>query len=94
MGERNMIESVGWNWNVVTDSYWLNPCEESYYYAVNWKKAGCKYVLDLGCGLGRHSILFAKSGYKVTACDISKDAIVHLKKWQKEKRVKNGTRTI
>lgn len=30
----------------------------------------------------------------VTACDISKDAIVHLKKWQKEKRVKNGTRTI
>lgn len=33
-----MVESVGWNWNDVTDSYWLNPCEESYYYAVNWKK--------------------------------------------------------
>ena len=82
-----MIESVGWNWNIVTDSYWLNPCEESYYYALNWKNGGCKSVLDLGCGLGRHSILFAKSGYKVTACDISKDAIAHLKKWQKEEGV-------
>ncbi|MCQ2242339.1 methyltransferase domain-containing protein [Treponema sp.] len=82
-----MAESVGWNWNVVTDSYWLNPCEESYYYAVNWKKEGCESVLDLGCGLGRHSILFAKSGYKVTACDISKDAVDHLKKWKKEENL-------
>lgn len=82
-----MIESVGWNWNIVTDSYWLNPCEESYHYAINWKNGGCKSVLDLGCGLGRHSILFAKAGYKVTACDISKDAIAHLNKWQKEEGV-------
>lgn len=82
-----MVESVGWNWKDVTNQVWLNPCEESYYYAVNWKKEGCKSVLDLGCGLGRHSILFAKSGYKVTACDISKDAVNHLKKWQKEEGV-------
>ncbi|MCQ2592544.1 MAG: class I SAM-dependent methyltransferase [Treponema sp.] len=54
---------------------------------MNWKKDGCKSVLDLGCGLGRHSILFAKSGYKVTACDISEEAIAHLKKWQKEEQV-------
>jgi 2-polyprenyl-3-methyl-5-hydroxy-6-metoxy-1,4-benzoquinol methylase len=28
-------------------------------------------VLDLACGAGRHSILFAKKGYKVTAVDLS-----------------------
>ena len=82
-----MVESVGWDWNTVTNSVWLNPCEESYYYAANWKNEGRKSVLDLGCGLGRHSILFAKSGFKVTACDISKDAINHLRKWEKAEGV-------
>jgi len=82
-----MIESVGWNWDVAKKDYWLNPSEEGYYYAYNWKKDGCKSVLDLGSGLGRHSILFAKAGYKVTACDISKEGLDYLKKWQKEENV-------
>jgi SAM-dependent methyltransferase len=29
-------------------------------------------VLDLACGNGRHSVLFAKKGYKVTGVDLSK----------------------
>lgn len=82
-----MVESVGWEWKKVDNPVWLNPCEESYYYAKNWKATGCKSVLDLGCGLGRHSILFAKEGFKVTACDISKDAIDYLKKWRREENV-------
>jgi SAM-dependent methyltransferase len=36
------------------------------------------YVLDLGCGLGRHAIAFARAGFSVTACDISETAIDHL----------------
>lgn len=33
-------------------------------------KAGSK-ILDMACGAGRHSILFAKKGYQVTAVDLS-----------------------
>lgn len=43
--------------------------------------------MDLGCGLGRHSILFAKQGYQVTAVDISEEGIEYLKKWQRQENV-------
>ena len=33
-------------------------------------------VLDLACGPGRHSILFAQKGYKVSAVDLSKNLLV------------------
>lgn len=35
-------------------------------------------VLDLGCGIGRHSLVFAREGYEVTAVDSSKMAISHV----------------
>ena len=74
------------DWNAVDKSPWLEPCEESYYYAAKWKKESRKSVLDLGCGLGRHSILFAEYGFKVTAVDISDDALDFLKKYSKERK--------
>jgi 2-polyprenyl-3-methyl-5-hydroxy-6-metoxy-1,4-benzoquinol methylase len=37
-------------------------------------------VLDMACGAGRHSIAFAKSGFKVTAVDISQRLISEAKK--------------
>ena len=39
---------------------WLNPSEESFYIADRWKNLGFKSLLDLGCGLGRHSIFLQK----------------------------------
>ncbi|MDF2542404.1 MAG: SAM-dependent methyltransferase [Herbinix sp.] len=82
-----MVESKGWEWNLADQKIWTEPCEESYYYASKWKKENCHSVLDLGCGLGRHSILFAKHGYKVTALDISKEGIEYLKQWQRQENV-------
>jgi tellurite methyltransferase len=38
-------------------------------------------VLDLGCGLGRHAIAFARAGFSVTAIDGSEAAIQHLQEW-------------
>lgn len=69
-----MAESKEWNWEVEQNSIWLDPCEESYYYCNKWQKEGMHSILDLGCGLGRHAILFAKEGFQVTAVDLSKDS--------------------
>ena len=76
---------VPFDWNAVNDkTQWLEPCEESWYYAEKWRREGRKTILDLGCGLGRHSVFFAKHGFTVTAMDISEDALSFLKKYSKE----------
>jgi 2-polyprenyl-3-methyl-5-hydroxy-6-metoxy-1,4-benzoquinol methylase len=77
-----MTKSKEWDWQKEISPIWLEPCEESYYYCRRWKKAGKKTVLDLGCGLGRHSILFAKEGFDVTAVDLSEYAVEHLDSWR------------
>jgi 2-polyprenyl-3-methyl-5-hydroxy-6-metoxy-1,4-benzoquinol methylase len=43
----------------------------------NGIKAG--NILDVGCGAGRHSVLFAEQGYTVTGIDYSKIGIKHAK---------------
>lgn len=70
-----MVESKGWDWKSADTEIWLDPAEESYYYCERWKRDGKRSILDLGCGLGRHSILFAKNGFDVTAADISDYAV-------------------
>ena len=77
-----MVKSKEWNWKEADKLYWTNPCEESYYYANKWKKEGKKRILDLGCGLGRHSILFAEQGLDVAAVDLSQDGIKYLNEWK------------
>ena len=70
-----MVVSKGWDWESADRTIWLDPAEESYYYCKKWQHDGKRSVLDLGCGLGRHSILFAQHGFKVTAVDISDYAV-------------------
>ena len=71
--------SDSWDWDIVKErEYWNDPSDESYYYAEKWKREGRKRILDLGCGLGRHSLLFARYGFHVTAIDTSQSAIDHL----------------
>jgi len=45
------------------------------------------YILDVGCGTGRHSIELAKRGYKITGIDISENMIKEAKKACKNKSV-------
>ena len=79
---------IPFDWKNIDDkSQWLDPCEESYYYAEKWKREGRHSILDLGCGLGRHSILFAKYGFKVTAMDCSTEALDFLKNYRREQKV-------
>lgn len=76
-----MSVSKAWDWSAETGPIWLHPSEESYYIADRWKQAGYRSLLDFGCGLGRHSIFFARAGFRVSAFDLSQEGVAHLKQW-------------
>ncbi|MDT8717695.1 class I SAM-dependent methyltransferase [Clostridium sp. 19966] len=76
-----MVNSKGWDWEKANQSPWLKPAEYSYFFANKWRELGFKKILDLGSGLGRHSIFFAKQGFQVSAIDISQYSVSYLKEW-------------
>ncbi len=85
-----MIESKGWNWKIVKDDdacIWKNPSIESYYLLNRWASQNKKDFLDLGCGLGRHSILFGKNGFNVSCFDISEEAVNKTKQWAEKENL-------
>ncbi len=45
-------------------------------------------VLDLGCGMGRHALAFARHGYEVTAADSSRQALDHVEERAKKRELK------
>ena len=57
-----MVQSKGWDWENANQSAWLKPTEDSYYLWQVWKEKGYSKLLDLGTGLGRHAVHFAKNG--------------------------------
>ena len=82
-----MIKSKGWNWNILKEdekAIWQKPSVESFYLLNRWKSQNKVEFLDLGCGLGRHSILFGLHDFHVACFDISLDAIEKVKKQQKK----------
>lgn len=67
-----------WDWKQVTNERWYQPSEDSYFYLHRWKELGYKEFLDLGCGRGRHALLFAQYDFNVCAVDLSRYAIEEL----------------
>ncbi len=86
-----MIESRKWDWKKLNDENkrksWLEPSIESYYLIDRWKKQNKNEFLDIGCGLGRHSIQFAKAGFNVTSIDLSEEALINLRNWADEENL-------
>lgn len=82
-----MVESKGWEWEKANQLPWLKPTDDVYYLANKWAELGFKKVLDLGSGLGRHSIYFAQQGFEVSAIDISDYGVNHLKEWAKSEHL-------
>ena len=83
-----------WNWELADEDSWSQPVPEAYYLLARWGKNGAK-ILDLGCGIGRHSLLFAASGYEVSAIDSSVEALRSLKeKAMREKLLIDSRRAL
>lgn len=79
-----MIKSKEWKWEIVKDEdecYWKNPSIESYYLLNRWKSQDKELFLDLGCGIGRHSVLFGKNNFQVFCFDLSEDGVNKTKAW-------------
>ncbi len=82
-----MIESKAWDWSKNQDNQWLIPSMESCYLSESWKSKGFNKFLDLGCGLGRHSIYFAQKGFEVNSVDLSDYGINHVKEWAEKENL-------
>lgn len=83
-----MVQSKAWDWKLVQKAggakRWLEPAIESYWLTNRWLGQGKHDFLDLGCGLGRHSIMFAQAGFKVSAFDLSEEALAKTGEYAKE----------
>lgn len=82
-----MIKSKAWDWSKNKSSEWLKPSIESIYLSELWQSKGFKRFLDLGCGLGRHSVYFSQKGFEVNSVDLSEYAVNHLMDWAKEEQL-------
>ena len=90
-----MKESNSWDWSKVSDTdYWMSPADESYFYAEKWSREGRHRILDLGCGLGRHAILFQRYGFDVSAIDSSKQAIESLQEYCRDHAIEMDCRVM
>lgn len=73
------MQSNSWKWNDVKEKIWEEPAAEILDPIFQrWIKDKRKTMLDLGAGIGRHSIYAAKLGFYVHALDSSKDGIQKL----------------
>ena len=88
-----MSISKAWDWKQGDSPVWHSPSEESYYIAERWEEMRFHDPLDFGCGLGRHSIFFAKKGFRVSAFDLSQDAVDTLAACAADERLKIDART-
>jgi SAM-dependent methyltransferase len=82
-----------WDWSKNNQESWLIPADESWYLLNRWKQRGFRDFLDLGAGLGRHSLQFAEQGFLVHALDLSESAMNGLSAMAREKNLPITTAT-
>lgn len=87
-----MIESAPWKWTENTEEIWTRPSEDVYYLLERWKSNSFLRFLDLGCGLGRHALFFAKHGFSVSGFDLSPEGVDQLNKNALEQNLQIETR--
>ena len=70
-----MVHSEPWKWEQVAGERWREPDPLAYYLAARWAQQGKRRFLDLGCGIGRHALFFARQGFAVDAYDLSPSGV-------------------
>ena len=68
-------------------AHWLNPDPFIISKMPKFKKEGVQKVLDLGSGVGRHTILFAKEGFDVYGLDPSPSGFKYTRNWLKKEKL-------
>jgi len=63
---------------------WLNPDPHVVRFAKARREAGAETALDLGCGVGRHSLALARLGFVTTAFDASMAGLDYTKRAAEE----------
>jgi tellurite methyltransferase len=61
--------------------YWRTPERSVVAWAEQLWEAGGRRVLDLGCGVGRHTVALARMGFAVTATDVSPSGLATCAAW-------------
>ncbi len=70
------FEHHGWRWEEVTDILpWQIPDPYVMQAIYNLPKDSQPRIYDLGCGIGRHTVYFARYNCEVYASDISKEGL-------------------
>jgi tellurite methyltransferase len=59
---------------------WLTPEPDVAAFAARLATGDAKRVLDLGCGVGRHALVYARLGLEVTAVDMAESGISELRR--------------
>lgn len=80
------------NWDIFwagseEKDYWKEPDPFVLELIASYPPEKFPRVLDLGCGMGRHALVFARHGYQVTAVDSSQIALAQVEEKAKKMRV-------
>ncbi|MFB6285839.1 MAG: class I SAM-dependent methyltransferase [Candidatus Bipolaricaulia bacterium] len=63
------------------ENRWREPHEAVESLVPRLREHGCRDVLDLGCGAGRHLVHLAEQGFRPYGLDLSRTALGHARAW-------------
>lgn len=82
-----MLKSKAWDWKISKAPWWEKPDGLIYPLVKRWQEINFSKILDLGSGLGRHSILFANNNFDVDAFDLSSEGLKSLERQVKKEKL-------
>jgi tellurite methyltransferase len=82
-----LLSSRGRGWESIwadldaLSAYWRAPERSVVFWAGRLWEAGGRQVLDLGCGVGRHTVALTHMGFTVVAADVAPSGLATCARW-------------
>lgn len=81
-----LFEMKSRNWDALWGdtekrAQWTNPDPDVISIIPELKKENARKVLDLGCGVGRHTVCLTSEGFQTYAVDLSPTAVKYCRAW-------------